>query len=112
MIDTCSKNVGQRLTEQSAALVKNPGLSEEQMRRMEENRRKAIERKRRTEQAAHFDQFHQPEQQIPEKGIKQMKTDADKIPENFPTRLTVEAAMDDSDVECDMSNEEIAKYID
>ena len=110
MINTCASNVGKRLTEQSKALAGNPGLSEEQMRMMEENRRKAIERKRRSEQAA--EQFHQPEQQIPDKGIKQMKTDQDQITDNFPTHLTVEAAMDDSDVECDMSNGELEKYID
>ena len=38
----------QTLTQQGAALRKNPGLSDEQMRMMEENRRKAIERKRKS----------------------------------------------------------------
>ena len=70
MINTCLNNAGQRLTEQSAALQKNPGLSEEQMRMMEENRKKAIERKRKTEQAAITEQYREPEVQIPEKGIK------------------------------------------
>ena len=44
----------------SEALAKNPGLNEEQMRMMEENRRKAIERKRKSEQAF-AEQVHQPE---------------------------------------------------
>ena len=40
------------------------------MRMMEENRKKAIERKRKTEQAAITEQYQEPEVQIPEKGIK------------------------------------------
>ncbi len=41
-----------------------------------------------------------------------MKTDADSINENFPAKLTVEEAMNDSDVECDMSNGELAEFLD
>lgn len=52
MINTSEKRDGgfQSLTQQGAALRNNPGLSEEQMRRMEENRRLAMERKRKSMQ--------------------------------------------------------------
>ena len=55
MIDTTARQPSgrgfQSLTQQGAAMRGNAGgLSEEQMRLMEENRRKAIERKRRSMQ--------------------------------------------------------------
>ena len=41
-----------------------------------------------------------------------MKTDADKITENFPTKMTVEEAMNDSDVECEIGDEDLAEFMD
>ena len=44
-----NNNFGQRLTEQSAALQKNPSLSADQMRMIEEKRMQALARKRKSE---------------------------------------------------------------
>ena len=41
-----------------------------------------------------------------------MKTDADQITENFPAKMTVEDAMNDSDVDCDLSDGELADCMD
>ena len=41
-----------------------------------------------------------------------MKTDADKITEDIPTKMTVEEVMGDSDVECDVSDGELADCMD
>ena len=41
-----------------------------------------------------------------------MKTDADKIDENVPGKMTVDQAMKESDVDCELDDEDLAEFMD
>ena len=91
------------LTEQSAALMKNPSLSEEQMRKMEENRKKAIERKRKSE----LMDKEKDDDILDVSTKKRQKIDNDAVMQTLP--ITEKPSKEDSDDLGDIEDADLAE---
>ena len=86
--------------------MKNPSLSEEQMRKMEENRKKAIERKRKSE----LMDKEKDDDMLDVSIKKRQKIDNDQVVHNIP--ITEKPSKEDSEDLVDIEDADLAEYID
>ena len=86
--------------------MKNPSLSEEQMRKMEENRKKAIERKRKSE----LMDKEKDDDMLDVSIKKRQKIDNDPVVHNLP--ITEKPAKEDSEDLGEIEDADLAEYID